>query len=551
MGVCQDGQSSGGAIVLITAEQARAGDAYALRAGDTPEGLMWRAAGHLARAVIAPRTSAHGMRVVIVAGKGNNGGDGYAAALRLVETYGAHVTVVALDGCAASLSDEATRFRTQWLASNGRVITEVASAAAVVARADVVVDAVLGTGAVGPLRDMAAEAVALLAAAHAAGKRLIACDLPTGVDPDTGTVAGYTVPVARTVAFGAAKRGLMLSPGVGFCGELWVGSLGVFWDAYLGAEVLHGATKPCVALMAKGAAQKPYSPTDDKWTRGHIAVLGGAQGTAGAAVLSANGALQAGAGLVSVYAGTVAKEMAGSLDPAVMLQRCPPEEMSPSGLCAPAWLATQHLTERADVVVAGPGLGRADDVRDTVRWLLGTADRLVLDADALNVFRDDPMGLATHVGHLVLTPHRKELARIGGGVDGEDAWQHRLHRVPELARTMDATIVAKGPTTLVVAPDGRMWITPVGSPAAGTGGSGDLLTGIIAAAIANAEDVPFAVAQAVWWHGYAAELAGQQTAGRAMATGLLRALPNVFKALAGESPRLHEKISQAQRFVTD
>jgi ADP-dependent NAD(P)H-hydrate dehydratase / NAD(P)H-hydrate epimerase len=166
-----------------------------------------------------------------------------------------------------------------------------------------------------------------------------------------------------------------------------------------------------------------------------------------------------------------------------------------------------------------------------VAWLRRHAPRLVLDADALNVHRDDPDTLADHAGVLVLTPHERELARIGGGSDGPEAWANRVERVPRLAAAYDATIVAKGPATLVAAPDGRVWVTPVGGPAAGSGGTGDVLAGVIAAAVAVADDPPLAVAQAVWWHAAAAELAGADRAGRAGAGDLLAALPVVLGRL--------------------
>jgi ADP-dependent NAD(P)H-hydrate dehydratase / NAD(P)H-hydrate epimerase len=168
------------------------------------------------------------------------------------------------------------------------------------------------------------------------------------------------------------------------------------------------------------------------------------------------------------------------------------------------------------------------------------AARLVLDADALNVHREYPGSLAEHRGALVLTPHERELARIGGGEDGADAWAHRVVRVPELAAALDATIVAKGPGTLIAAPDGRVWVTPVGGPALGSGGTGDVLAGVLGAAIAGATDVPLAVARAVWWHAAAGALAGATRAGRATATDLLATLPQVLARLAvTERPVTH------------
>jgi NAD(P)H-hydrate epimerase len=183
-----------------------------------------------------------------------------------------------------------------------------------------------------------------------------------------------------------------------------------------------------------------------------------------------------------------------------------------------------------DAVVAGPGLGHGAGAAAVVAHLRGGARRLVLDADALNVHRDEPEALADHAGALVLTPHERELARIGGGADGRDAWANRVARVPDLAARYDAVLVAKGPGTIVAAPDGRVWVTPNGGPALGSGGTGDVLAGIIGAAVASGPDVdvPLAVARAVWWHAAAGVRAGQGRAGRATAVDLLAALPGVL-----------------------
>ncbi len=184
-----------------------------------------------------------------------------------------------------------------------------------------------------------------------------------------------------------------------------------------------------------------------------------------------------------------------------------------------------------DAVLAGPGLGHGPGVAALVAHLRRTASRLVLDADALNAHRDDPDALADHVGTLVLTPHERELARIGGGSDGPDAFAHRVERAPALAVRYDATIVVKGPGTIVAAPDGRVWVTPIASPALGSGGTGDVLAGIIAAAIARADDIPLAVARAVWWHAAAGQWAGADRADRATATDVLATLPGVLGVL--------------------
>lgn len=517
------------ALPLLTAQDAADGDAYAIAHGDSARGLMWVAAGHLARTIIAPHVSGYGRRVVIVVGKGNNGGDGYAAALRLTSTYGAHVTIVALDGTAVKTSPETAAFRDAWLATH-RVVTDVSAAQLAIERADVVVDAVLGTGASGPFRGSVGDAVDLLAYAKRCGAELVACDTPTGVDVDSGQVQPGTVAVHRTVTFGAVKRGLICAPASAFCGTVSVGSLGANWDRFVATRHQAQSDRPTAALTAVGARPSTFAFDVDKWQRGRVAVVGGVPGTAGAATLTAHGALHTGAGLVHVYAQeAVADEIAPSLQPEVMLNRLMAGDVAAT-VAASTWV-TELARVPHDVVVAGPGLGVSDNARDVVLALLRHSPCLVLDADALNVLRDNPKLLADHTGTLVLTPHRKELARIGGGTSAADAWDHRMERVPQLAVSLRAIIVAKGPSTLIAAPDGRVWVTPVGSPAAGTAGSGDLLAGVIAAAIATSTDPAHSVAQAVWWHARASERAGERRAGRATAGQILQELGAVFAEL--------------------
>ncbi|MDP8928288.1 MAG: NAD(P)H-hydrate dehydratase, partial [Actinomycetota bacterium] len=189
--------------------------------------------------------------------------------------------------------------------------------------------------------------------------------------------------------------------------------------------------------------------------------------------------------------------------------------------------------ERSDVVVAGPGMRHSSGPRQVVDALLARAPRLVLDADALNVYRGEGEALADHAGELVLTPQSRELARITPDFDEEDAWERRVELAPELAARYGTTVVAKGPGTLVAAPDGRVWVTPTGGPALGAGGSGDVLAGAVAAAVANADDVPLAVAKACWCHGLAGDLVGLAMADRSTSADLADVLPSAL-ALAAD-----------------
>ncbi len=476
-------------VPLLDAASAAAGDRAAVEAGATWDGLMRRAAGALARGVadVVPRT--YGRRVVLVVGPGNNGGDGWAAAPRLA-ARGMAVTVVSMVDLDAELSDAAAGHRAAWRHRGGRVDVGLGALDATLDRADVVVDCLLGTGATGAPRGEFGDAVEAIGRARAAGAVVVACDVPTGVDADTGEVHDPVVSADRTVTFGARKRGLLLAPASWHAGEVVVGDLGPDYPT----------DSRWAALTAAGATPRPLPPDADKVARGRVLVVAGSVGTAGAAILCTRAALGAGGGLVTLATPAHIQRVVAPVVPAAMTVR-----LSHAGEHVSVD-AVEDLPDVAgfDAVVVGPGLGPVDGTRAVVDHLLAHARRVVLDADAINVFRDDPDALREHAGDLVVTPHERELARLGGGEDGPDAWRHRSQRVPELAAAMRATIVAKGPGTLVAAPDGRVWVTPLGGPELGTGGSGDVLAGLLGAVSARADELPPAVAAGVWRHAFAA-----------------------------------------------
>jgi ADP-dependent NAD(P)H-hydrate dehydratase / NAD(P)H-hydrate epimerase len=506
---------------LLDAASARAGDEAAVAAGDTWHGLMERAAGHLARGVLLAAGHGYGLRVAVLVGKGNNGGDGWAAARRLADR-GAQAWVVAPDGIDVEVSPETASNRDRWIDRDGRTSSGTDDLEAALGWCEVAVDALLGTGTSGAPRGPAGDATAALRRARERGTIVVACDLPSGVSADDGSAPDGAVHADLTVTFGGLKRGLLLHPGAGLAGRVLLGDLGPYYAP--------GPTT-WAALTPAEAAPPPYGPSTDKRARGVVLTVAGAVGTSGAAALAARGALAAGAGLVTVATPTPVRAEVSAHHPAAMVVGVPADEHGELDVDAVHALPS---LDGFDVVACGPGLGHGSGAAAVVGHLRRHARRLVLDADALNVHRDDPSQLAEHAGALVLTPHERELARIGGGEDGPDAWAHRTERVPRLAAELHATIVAKGPGTLVAAPDGRVWVTPLGGPALGSGGTGDVLTGMIAAAIASADDVPLAVARAVWWHAAAGELAGRGNAGRAGAVDLLDAVPATLARLAGD-----------------
>jgi len=527
-------------LPLLSAAEARAADAAAVAAGDTYDALMARAAGHLARTVLTVAGRAGGLRVDVVVGRGDNGGDGWAAA-PLLAAHGAQVRVLAPDGVDHTTSEASDRARARWLASGGTVRTGPVGAhlgpgpdrgAGAGERADVVVDCLLGTGAHGPLRGSTVEAVAAIHRARAHGARVVACDVPTGVSADDGTVADGAVVADATVTFGALKRGLLLAPASWHCGQLHVGRLGPgFASALPDPQAAPGGWW---ALSAEGARPAPADPLTEKRRRGVVLVVAGRVGSAGAAVLAGRGALAAGAGLVTLAVPDAVRAEVAGLHPALMTVGLPSDAAGALHADAVHALPLDHV----DAVVAGPGLGTGAGAAAVVAHLRTRCPRLVLDADALNVHRDAPGTLAEHPrgdgAALVLTPHARELDRIGG--DGTSA--ERATRVPELARRLDAHVVAKGPGTLSAAPDGTVHVSPFAVAALATAGTGDVLAGMLGATLAAVatggpgSDVARAVARTVWWHAAAGRLAGARCAEHIDVLAVLDAIPQVLAGLA-------------------
>jgi ADP-dependent NAD(P)H-hydrate dehydratase / NAD(P)H-hydrate epimerase len=525
------------AYPLLDAAAARAGDQAAVEAGDTWVGLMERAGGHLARGVVGLAGRGYGLRVAILVGKGNNGGDGWVAARRLVP-LGAQPWVVAVDGVDAEVSDETAANRARWRTGGGRTSSGNDDLRRALAWCDVAVDALLGTGVSGAPRGAAGEAARHLLTASASGLPVVACDVPSGISADDGHAPDGAVRADLTVTFGAMKRGLLLHPAAAHAGEVVVADLGPHYQPTAAMHAADPTGRGWWALTASGAAPHRLPSAADKRARGTVLVVAGAVGTSGAAALAAAGALAAGAGLVTVAVPEPVRAEVAGFHPSSMVHGLPVDERGQLDTAAVHALPDVGMF---DAVVAGPGLGHGPGPTAVVAHLRRSASRLVLDADALNVHRDDPSVLADHAGELVLTPHQRELARIGGGTDGPDAWARRANRVPELARELAATIVAKGPGSLVAAPDGRVWVTPHGDPSLGSGGTGDVLSGVVGAAVATSappaasaaaatgmDPVAEDVARAVWWHAVAGERAGADRAQRSTATELLDHLPRVL-----------------------
>ncbi|WP_028926890.1 bifunctional ADP-dependent NAD(P)H-hydrate dehydratase/NAD(P)H-hydrate epimerase [Pseudonocardia acaciae] len=482
---------------MWTAEHVRVAESALM--ARVPEGaLMRRAAyGVSVRAAELLRERAGGVagrRVTLLVGAGNNGGDALWAGYEL-RRRGAGVTAVLLSPERAHPAGLGALRRV-----GGRVVSGGGDGA--VRDADLVIDGIVGISGRGALREPAA---ALCAAACGAGVPILAVDLPSGVDPDTGTVDGPSVTAAATVTFGAYKPVHALAPHA--CGPVRLVDIGL--GPYLPADAdLHALDASDV-----GARWPVPGPADDKYTQGVVGIAAGSTTYPGAAVLSAGAAVAATSGMVR-FAGGAADEVRS---------RWP--EVVAAGSVADSG--------RAQAWTVGPGIGTGSAGRDTLAAVLDQGVPVCLDADAITLLANTP-NLADAAAELpaVYTPHDREFARLAGDV-GPD----RVAAARRAASSLGATVLLKGHVTVVADPDGRALANPAGGSWAATAGSGDVLSGLIGALLAAGLEPWWAAGCAAYLHAHAASLAAtgrhrhtDRTPGAPIgASGLLAAVPEAIR----------------------
>lgn len=451
-----------------------------------------------------------GKRILVFCGKGNNGGDGLALA-RLLQAAGAAVWVILLtrqdqlQGLAKINLERALRYEVPlcfW--------PEIAAARP--EAADLMVDAILGTGASGVPKGAAAEAIAWM---NAQQKPVWAVDLPSGVAVDSGRIEGVAVRARHTVSFGLAKPGLLSYPGAEYVGELHVAEIG------FPAALLNSPNLQIECLDGGGVKQLlPSRPaTAHKGVTGHVLVVGGNAGTTGAAALSALGALRSGCGLVTV-----------GLRPGLSFVEKPAELMTVG------WPDLAGLAARCRAVVFGPGLGTAEDGRILLDELgKVVAIPLIIDADGLNLIaRARASGDALWENWnapLIFTPHPGEMARLTG-LSTAEIQQDRLQIARHYAREWRATVVLKGARTVIAAPDGRTFLNGTGNPGMASAGMGDVLAGVIGGLAAQGMEATAAAAAGAYLHGLAGDLAAQRLGPAGIIAGdLLTEIPRAINKI--------------------
>jgi NAD(P)H-hydrate epimerase len=440
-------------------------------------------------------------RILILCGSGNNGGDGFAAARHLANG-GLDVQLCLLGDRARPTGDAATNFRLAEGFGVPIAMIEGDDLSTVEALiddwpADLVVDALLGTGTDRPL---AGRHAALVEMVEASGLPVVAVDVPTGLNGSSAQIPGPHLPADQTVTFAALKTCHVLPPACTVCGEVALVDIGIP-PAALEARCTFWLTEAeDISLML------PQRMSDaHKGRFGHLLIAAGASGRGGAVAMAANSAVVVGSGLVTM---AVPQPVVSVVDGACLEAMTLGLPGDDAGAFA-GFDGLEELLERVSAVVVGPGMGTGRGASEMLAGLLHTWNgSLLLDADAINLLADDPEKLAGRDTPPVLTPHPGELARLLGKTT-EEVVNDRLGAAREAARRAGAIVVAKGYGTVIAEPGGQAWINPTGDVGLASGGSGDVLTGTIGGLLAQGVEPLRAALVGCWLHGRAGEIGGE------------------------------------------
>ncbi|MGH9666423.1 MAG: NAD(P)H-hydrate dehydratase, partial [Bryobacteraceae bacterium] len=480
---------------VLTAAQMREIDRRTVERG-VPSLILMENAGHRVMEALAARLAPlDRQRIVVVCGKGNNGGDGLVVARQLLTRVKPRALHVVLAAKPEELQGDAAANYRMFVAAGGGTVPEIT---AEMRCASLVVDALLGTGLKGAAAGRYPDLIRAMNAEFPLA-RVVAVDTPSGMASDVGTSEGECVRADITVTFTAPKLGQVLSPNCDRVGELIVSAIGS------APELFEEDASITTALsQSKDFAHlfEPRPCDSNKGMYGHLLVIAGARGKTGAAAMAGISALRAGAGLVTVASAESAIEAIGSHAPELMTD--PLEETDDGAIGAVSLPALRKLVERKTVVAVGPGMGTDRRTVQFVRKLFASVKLpLVADADGLNALAGSDFRASAALR--VLTPHPGEMARLCAKTVAQ-VQADRLGVARSFAAERGVCLILKGNRTVIALPDGRVWINPTGSPAMATGGTGDILTGLIAGLLAQfPKDPETAVRAAVWLHGRAGE----------------------------------------------
>lgn len=497
--------------------------------------LMENAGIGVADAVSARHSDLGRCRVLVLCGKGNNGGDGFVAARHLA-ARGAQLSVH-LFGEPSSLSGDAAANYERWKQVGA---TEIVRTAADLERlrpelgvCDVVIDALLGTGLAGPAKGLAAQAIEEVNR-QATKADVIAVDIPSGMASDSFESAGETIEADATVTFTAPKVGQLLPPNAERVGRLIVREIGSPRELFENDETLK---LHWLEHREFGGLKLERAPNSHKGTYGHTLIFAGSRGKSGAAALAGMGALRSGAGLVTIATPAPVQALVAVATPELMTE---PLEATMEGTIAASVFTSgrwKELLEGKTAVALGPGLTTEAETARFVKSMVAECPLpLILDADGLNAFAGSAEALEKRKGPLAITPHPGEMARLVGA-SAREVQGRRLDVALEAARSWNCMVILKGFRTIVTTPEGRAYVNSTGNPGMATGGTGDVLTGILAGLSAwfGTERWETVLALGVYIHGLAGDIAADCEGEISLiATDLLAALPRAFGQLMAE-----------------
>jgi NAD(P)H-hydrate epimerase len=486
---------------VLTSAQMREADRRTIEEVGIPSLVLMENAG---RQVVAAIEAIHGelleQQVAVLCGRGNNGGDGFVVARTLMQR-GVGVSVFLL-GRVADVRGDA-RVNLEVLGRLGLTVVEIADSQAwelhfsEVTGCGLIVDAIFGTGLNQPVSGLIESVIADV---NASGITVVSIDLPSGLSADSAEPIGASIEADTTVTLGAPKLPLVLPPGETRAGDIVIADIGIPTDVF---EALDGRRVDLLTRAGMRELITPRAADSHKGDYGRVLVVAGSRGKTGAAHLAAVGALRSGAGLVTVATPAGCQGVVASMGPEYMTEGL---AEAADGLDLEG--VDRVLDMARDVIALGPGLGQSVGTQQFIISLVDKATMpLVIDADGLNAFRQEPDRLAGREGRdIIITPHPGEMARLVG-MSTDEVQASRLEIARNFAVAHHVYVVLKGHRTLIATPDEKVFINPTGNPGMATGGTGDVLTGMIAAWLAQLLDAEAACKLAVYLHGMAGDLA--------------------------------------------
>jgi len=505
---------------VFTAEEMRRLDQRAITDLGIPGATLMENAGRGAAEAIlaalpdlgAPR---RGARVAVVCGKGGNGGDGFVVA-RWLKRGGARPTVL-LTHPPAEIGGDAGRKLAELRRAGIKPRPLADDEAFQLAAAHVIVDALLGTGSRGAAEGATARAIELI---NASDRPVVALDIPSGLSANTGAHTGPAIRAALTLTFAGLKRGLVIAPGAELAGKVTVVPIGV-----PDHEVARGVT----TFLLEPSDVAPHFPrrarATHKGTYGHLLLIAGSLGKTGAAALGALSALRSGVGLVTVATPASQQPVVAGLVLEAMTEALPEKPRE----------AILGLAASRDAVAIGPGIGLDDETARVARGLVHELHQpMAVDADALTALAGHLDLLRDAPGPRCLTPHPGEMARmLGAKVD--EVQRDRIETVRAFATRYRAHIVLKGARSVIGEPDGRVFVNPTGNPGMASGGTGDVLTGMLGAFLARGIEPGAALRASVYLHGSAGDVAAERMGEEALiARDVIAAIPEAFRRLRAD-----------------